>query len=372
MNNNTDTNADTIIDLDPDQVIENNEKSSDTVSASRVNRWGPKRNWLYLGVALLAAALGGGWLYKDILSAYLPSDQMMALTSRVAVLESSNANLREQLTSVDKLAAQLKSDIDIMEAKDAELAGLAGATQTAQTVAAEKLTALEQGLGDTRKALADLASRPVVAADGTAIPVDTAAISVLQQRIDSLEKDVASLKVKPIDETDNRAALSQGLSDLKAKIAAGTGYRDEYERVQRMVPAAAGLDVLQQHAALGLPDAKGLAAELKSLISTLPKPIVPGPVPESEGWWAGIYNSLSDLITIRVEGDVDWPSAASAAAALADSGDLPQAIEQLTKIEGNKPAGIQQWIDRASARLALESATKSVEDAVLRVIAAKG
>lgn len=370
MNNNTDTNTDTIIDLDPDQVIENTEKPSETgMAARRISR---KRNWLYLGVALLAAALGGGWLYRDVLSAYLPSDQMTALTNKVAVLENSNTSLREQLTSVDKLAAQLKSDVDSMEAKDAELASLAEATQTIQSKTAEKLTSLEQTLGETRKSLLDLASRPAVAADGTAVPVDAAAISALQQRVESLEKDVASLKVKPAEAADNRAALSQGLADLKAKIASGTGYRDEYERIQRMVPAASGLDVLQQHAALGLPDAKGLADELKKLISTLPKPIVPGPVPESEGWWAGIYNSLSDLITIKIEGDVDWPTAASAAAALADSGDLPQAIEQMSKIEGEKPAGVQQWIDRANARLALEAATKSVEDAVLRVIAAKG
>jgi hypothetical protein len=367
MNNTSET--DSIIDLDPDQVIENTDNLS---TAAPLKRGMQKRNWLYLGVALLAAALGGGWLYKDVLSAYLPSDQMTALTDKVAVLEGSNATLREQLTNVDKLAAQLKSDVDSMEAKDAELAGLAEATQTVQSKTAEKLTALEQTLGDTKKALADIASRPVVAADGTAVPADAAVISALQLRIDSLEKDVASLKVKPTEATDNRAALSQGLSDLKAKIAAGTGYRDEYERIQRMVPAASGLDVLQQHAALGLPDAKGLADELKTLISTLPKPIVPGPVPESEGWWAGIYNSLSELITIKIEGDVDWPSAASAAAALADSGDLPQAIEQLSKIEGEKPLGVQQWIDRANGRLALEAATKSVEDAVLRVIAAKG
>jgi hypothetical protein len=370
MNNNTDPNTDTIIDLDPDQVIENTEKSSEMGTPTR--RTSRKRNWLYLGVALLAAALGGGWLYKDVLSAYLPSDQMTALTDKIAVLENSNAALREQLTNVDKLAAQLKSDVDVMEAKDAELAGLAEAAQTVQTATAEKLSGLEQGLGDTKKALADLAARPIVAADGTSVPADSAIISALQQRVESLEKDVASLKVKPTEVTDNHAALSQGLSDLKAKIASGTGYRDEYQRIQRMVPAASGLDVLQQHAALGLPDAKGLAAELKMLIGTLPKPIVPGPVPESEGWWAGIYNSLSDLITIKIEGDVDWPSAASAAAALADSGDLPQAIEQLSKIEDEKPVGVQQWIDRANGRLALETAMKSVEDAVLRVIAAKG
>ena len=204
------------------------------------------------------------------------------------------------------------------------------------------------------------------------MPVDASALTALQQRIDTLEKDVASLKAKPMQAPDNTAVLSQSLSDLKAKVAGGTGYRDELERIQRLVPAAAGLDVLQQHAALGLPDAKGLAAELSKGIADLPKPIVPGPVPESEGWWATILDSLSGLVTIKVEGDVDWPTAASAAAALADSGDLPQAMEQLTAVEGVKPPGIQQWLDRAQARLSVEAALKSVEEAVLRVLAAKG
>ncbi len=99
---------------------------------------------------------------------------------------------------------------------------------------------------------------------------------------------------------------------------------------------------------------------------------MPGPVPESEGWWAGILNSLSNLITIRVEGEVDWPSTASAAAAFAESGDLPQAIEHLNAAEGVKPVGVQQWIDRAQARLSVDKALQSVEEAVLRVIAAKG
>ena len=364
MTNNSDTQSDTIIDLDPDQVIESTGKPADPVT-----RKSKKRNWLYLGVALLASALGGGWLYKDVLATYLPSDQMQAMADKVAILEASNSTLREQLSNVDKLATQLKSDVDAMEAKDGELAGFAEASQKVQGAAADKLAALEQSLGETRQSMADMAARPVVTQDGATIVPDFAPLT---RRIDSLEKDVASLKAQPAEAVDNGAALSQGLSDLKAKIAAGTGYRDEYERINRMVPAAAGLEVLQRHAALGLPDAKGLGGELKSLIATLPKPIVPGPVPESQSWWSGIYESLSDLITIRVEGDVDWPTAASAAAALADSGDLPQAIEQLSKIESEKPVGVQQWINRANGRLALEAALKSVEDAVLRVIAAKG
>jgi hypothetical protein len=372
MTNESYSTGDPIIDLDANQVVEEVEgKASETASPS-AKPTQRRRNWLYGAAALLAAAIAGGWIYKDVLSTFLPPAEVKILSDKVAVLDASNGALREKLSAVDKLAAQLKSDVDAIEAKDAELSSVAAANQKSQADAIDKLAALEQAIGETKTTLADLAARPIIAGDGAASPIDTSALTALQQRIESLEKDVASLKVKPAEAADNRAELSQGLSDLKAKIAAGTGFGDAYERINRLVPAAAGLDVLQQHAALGLPTAQGLANELRSLIGTLPKPIIPGPVLESQSWWSGILDSLSDLITIKIEGDVDWPSAASAAAALAESGDVLQAIEQLSKIEGVKPAGVQQWLDRANARLQVEAALKSVEDAVLRVIAAKG
>ncbi len=372
MTHETENKSDTIIDLDADQVVEDVERSATNSTATASIRPSRKRNWLLATVALLAAFAAGGWLYKDMLSVYLPSNQVLAMADKIAVLEGSNTTLRGQLTSVEKLAAQLKSDIDGMEARDAEMSSFAEAAEKSQIQVSDKVSALEQALGETKTAVAKLAARPVVSADGTPAPVDNTAIAALQQRMETLENDVASLKAKPAEAPDNRAALSQGLSDLKAKIAAGTGYLEEYGNLNRMVPAASGLDLLQRHAALGLPNAQGLAAELRGLIGYLPKPIIPGPVPESQSWWSGIYDSLSGLITIRIEGDVDWPSAASAAAALAESGDVPQSIAQLSGIEGVKPGGVQQWIDRANGRLALEAALKSVEEAVLRVIAAKG
>jgi hypothetical protein len=368
------TNEDTpkdgpIIDLDADQVVEDIDKPSESVTQPATHAPTQRRqNWWLAGVALLAGAIGGGYLYKDVLSSYLPNDQTLALSQKLVTLETDNTALKTQLASIEKLSRQLNADLDTLEAKQGTLGS---ATEATQATTAEKLATLEQSIADTRQIVDELAKRPIVAGDGAAT-VDTAAVLALQQRIASLEKDVESLKVKPADVPDNTAALSQNLSDLKAKVASGASYGTELERIQRMVPAAAGLDVLAQHASLGIADSKGLAGELKSLIPSLPKPIIPGPVPESEGWWAAIYDSLSGLITIRIEGDVDWPTAVSAAAAFAEAGDLPQAIDHLGKIEGDKPAGVQQWLERAHARLKVEAALQSVEEAVLRVIAAKG
>jgi hypothetical protein len=359
---------DGIIDLNPEQVIDLNDPPK--AAPPQPSR---RRNWFYSGVALLAAATAGGLIYKDMLSAYFPSDQVLALSDKVAILDASTGSVREQVTSVERLATQLKGDVDSLESSNANLASQIAETQTAQSSALTRMGDVESKILAAQTALDNLAKQPVASPSGSvASGADVALIAALQQRIDALEKDVASLKADPVAGTSDVSQLSQSLADLKAKVAAGTGYGTELERIQRMVPAAAGLDVLAVHAATGIADSKGLATELKALIPDLPKPIIPGPVAESEGWWAGLYRGLSDLITIRVEGDVDWPTAASAAVALAESGDLPQALEQLNAIEAAKPVGLQQWADKATARLQVEAALKTVDEAVLRVIAAKG
>lgn len=366
MSNDTDTKSDTIIDLDADQVIDHEEIIEVQNTAPPVKPKSRKRSWLYGVATLAAAALVGGWIYKDLLSSYFPPDHVQMMSEKIVALEGRNSALRDQLSAVEKLTTQLTSDVDTLEGKEQALSSLAELSKKVDAGAEIKLQSLEKNLADTKQALADLSSRPMLGATGVAVDAS------LLRRMSDLEKDVEALKVKPAEPVDNTAALSQNLSDLKAKISAGTGYRDELDRIQRMVPAAAGLDVLAKHAHSGLPDAKGLSIELKNIIADLPKPVVPGPLPESEGWWAGVYQNLSDLITIKVEGEVDWPNTASAAVAFAESGDLPQAIEHLNAVEAAKPAGLQQWLDRAQSRLLVEKALQSVEEAVLRVIAAKG
>ncbi len=243
---------DTIIDLDADQVIEESSKPDPVEPVVKNAKPSPKRSWLIGTVALLAAAVAGGWAYRDVLSNYMPSDQVQGLSEKIVVLEKQNTDLSEKLRTLDTLSSQLKIDVDAVESKGATLAQLAEKAQKAQSDAAQKLTNLEQLLIETKQELIDLASRPAVSG-GTSV-VDAPVVAVLQQRIASLEKDVASLKATPVEAPDNTAALSQSLSDLKAKVSGGTGFREEFDRVQRMVPAAAGLDVLQQYATLGIPE----------------------------------------------------------------------------------------------------------------------
>ena len=103
---------------------------------------------------------------------------------------------------------------------------------------------------------------------------------------------------------------------------------------------------------------------------SLPQPATPAPA--SDSWTGWLLESLSGIVTIRDIGESDWPLLAEKAAALAESGDLTQAIAIVDAAEGTKPVPLSQWRDQAAARLALEAALVQVSDSVMRQISAAG
>ena len=335
--------------------------------------------------ALILGGLGGGWLYRGVLSSYLPSNEMTALKNQVAALEQNNTDLAAQIAAVKQGADGAAATADSAATAAAQATDAAKAASAQITDVGARLDQADQqgnALQDQLKAArADLdalrksmSSAPAAAAGdvASASPADAAVLAALGQRIDALEKDVASLKSGPgpSPQADATATLSQALSDLKAKVAAGTSFQPEYERIARMVPAASGLDVVAADASEGVPAAAGLAAELRAAIPALPE--AEAPPAEDDSYFGTVMKSLSGIISIRPIGDTDWRQVAEKAAAFADSGDLSQAIAVIDGAEGDKPMALSQWAQRAASRLKLEAAVAQVSEAVLRQIAATG
>ncbi len=329
-------------------------------------------SWRWAAAALVMGLIAGGWFYRDVLSAYLPTDEMTAINARVEALEANGKTVSEQLLSVSQAtdaavqnAAALSGAVAEAKSGLADVTSRAGSFESRLASAETTLTSAKSDLDALRNAVSASG-----AGTGTA---DQAALAAIGQRIEALEKDVASLKsgAGGGDSASLTAALSQALADLKAKVAAGTGFQSEYDRISRMVPAAAGLDVLAAHAAQGLPTAQGLADELRAAIPALPRPEAPASS-SGDSYWDWVWNNLSGIVTIRDIGVTDWPLLAEKCAALAESGDITEAITLLDAAEGDKPPGITQWRDRAAARLRLEAAVAQAGEAVLRQIAALG
>lgn len=328
---------------------------------------------LWIAAALVAGLAAGGWLYRDVLSAYWPTSQTVALSDRLDILEAAARTRDEQIAAVnqkaDEAARGAAAAGDEARASTSALSGLAARldeTDGKMAAAAEALAAARSDLDSLRAAISAGGSN-----GGGAGTIDTAALAALGQRIDTLEKDMASLKAGAGDRSSLTAGLSQALADLKAKIAAGTGFAAEYDRIARMVPAAPGLDVLAAHAAEGLPGAAGLASELTAAIPALPQPEAPAPVDDGS-YWDSFTGLISGIITIREIGEADWPELARKAAGLAETGDLAQAIAVIEQAEGVKPQALNTWRDRAEARIRLEAALNQVAEAVVRQIAALG
>lgn len=330
-----------------------------------------RRSRLGLIAALLLGLAAGLLLYRGVLSNYLPSSQMTALKNQVAALETNTADLNGQLAAV-------RDEAKAAAAAATAAKAAAGEAGQAAAGASEAASGLRQPLDETAQRVAGLAAdvaslRNAIATAGagagTGTGADGAALAALSQRLDALEKDVASLKTSG-GASGQPLALSQALSDLKAKIAAGAPYAAEYDRIARMAPAAPGLDVLAANAAQGLPDAMGLAGELRAAIPDLPKPAIAPP--EDNSYFGMAMKALSGIITIRPIGETDWPQLAEKAAAFAEAGDLTQAIAAIEAGEGDEPPALSQWRERAAARLRLEAALAGVSDAVLRQLAATG
>ncbi len=354
-----------IIDISPDNIV-------DSTSEEKASSPQPKRSRTSLGIVGLvavASAVGGGWLYRDLLSSYLPSDQTQAMAVRVDALEATTKTLSGKLDAVVGFSDEIKSQLGAALSAAEEAKKQTGTLNQDAVGTKKNIAALEKSLAAATATIDELKS--AMRSDGTAQAPAGADSSALASRVDSLEKDVASLKTSTGTAKADTAVLSQSLADLKANVAQGAPYADEIGRIARMVPAAEGLEVLSAQATQGLPNAQGLSAELKNIIATLPKS-EPTPAAPDNSWWGSAVSMMSGLITIKDSGVADWRDIATQCAVLAEQGDLKKAVLTLEQAEGALPVELQKWHDKAVARLALEQAMEKASAAVLREIAAKG
>lgn len=354
----------TVIDLDPDDVTGDTQRSTTEAPPTKLAKPARSRILPAVVAALVIGMVGGGWLYRDYVSSYFPSNEMTALRERVEMIGKSHEQLGGQMQNIDRIVSQLAADMDAMESKTTGLLTSSKEQSDAMADTAQRIASLDATNAELKSLVETLRNQPVASGGAPmALPSD------LSARISALEKDVASLKTEVPGRAD-AAALTQALSDLKAKIESGVGFADEQQRIARMVPAAAGLDTLALHAATGLPAAKLLAGELAALKPSLPIPETTAPAGEP-GYWDSLMAALSSIITIRDAEAVNWQMIADKSIALAEAGDLTQAIAVIDEVEDAKPASLQQWRDRAAARVNLEAALARVSESVGRDLAAR-
>ncbi len=346
-------NHEDIIDIEPKVIGE-----STTSTASR-------KIWLralpFVGLGLLCA-IGGGWLYRDILAGYFPTEQTRSLTSRVAAIEASSKDNQKRVDAVVALTEELKAKLSGAQAASDKSAKLNLETATLVQGSANEITLLKQELEKISSATADVQAR---LASGASTTIGGDIDPALVTRLAQLEKQLnaapaASTVGEIIDQTAN-------LKSLKSQIAQGQAFATILAPLARALPAAPGLDVLGVERA-GLVNAASLAAELDSLRVNLPKPSIQ---PDDSSWWGSFKGVFSKLVRVRGEPSEDWATAAAKASAFAVAGDLDQASSILTKGSTPAPAPLKAWADKAQRRMKLEKALDAFAASLTRAGLAK-
>lgn len=307
-------------------------------------------------IAAIVAALLGAWLYREFGSHLWPPSAMTAMEQRLGTLEASNRTLNEQLVSLSGTFDTLKTD-----------------TARFADDAAKKASGLEMKLGEMDKALNELRQSVATLGSGTQTgTADPAALADLTRRIEQLEQAVSALRdgggVTTPTGAEDFSPLSQALSDLKAKFAAGVAYKEELDRIAVFVPQNDDLTDLQPYATSGIANAQALSAALEALLPGLSGPgSSETATAEASGFWAW----FGTVVKIRDLNTLDWADLARGAAADAKAGDLKAAIARLEEPGGDLPVPVADWRDRARQRLKAEAALAQLAAAVTQIITGK-
>lgn len=312
------------------------------------------------GIGAILAALLGAWLYREFGAQFWPPASISTLEERLGTVEASNRTLSQQLQS-------LGGTFDALKAETAKLAATtAGKEQDLEA----RLADMDKALSELRQSVASLGSNTTGSAP------DPAALADLTQRIEKLEQAVQALResggTAPTTTTTSDgqdfSQLSQALSDLKAKFAAGVPYKEELDRIAVYVPQNPDLADLQSAASSGIANAASLGSALEALVPGLTGPgASDADTADAGGFWAWV----GTVVKVRDLNSLDWADLARAAAGDAKAGDLGAAIARLEEPGGDLPPQVAEWRDRARQSLKAEGAMAQLAAAVAAIIAGK-
>ena len=345
---------DDIIDVEP-QIL-----SDSTINKTPSAMKFRNGKWVAVGLLALACAAGGGWFYRDILSAYLPSNQEQALAARFDALEAASKENVKKVDAIFALTEELRAKIGAAQAAADKSTKQAGTISAEQEVLISKLAEAQLAVDNMKVGFEDLKSRSgsANAAGGAPSATDTA-------RLDKIEHDLAALQAAQPKVVDGNA-MQLALNQVKAKAAAGENFSEELRPLIQQLPTADGLDAVQQEAALNLPSTAQLVSTLNTIISHLPKSAPAQATVKSDGWFSGITSFFSELVIVKDLGPGLVSDAAAKASAFAASGDFQQAADALSKAGDELPADLKDWKEKALRRLRLDAALDRLGASVAR------
>jgi len=289
-----------------------------------------------------------------------PSADLTALTARLDALEKT---LAEQPAAPAPVAAAPSG------ASEAQVAALTS-----------RLAALEQRPAADPAEVTKLSGD--VAAAAQAAGSATQAAEQLQQDVTGVKGEVAALAdtVQKIADAQAQAqSLVLAAGQLGGAVAAGLPFEAELKTARAVAgtdaAVAQALDTLAPLAVRGVPTRTQLADRFGPLADEIVKADLKG---NGATWVDQVTGTLSTLVTVRRQGGGVVGDTAEAITARAEAavheGNLTGAVTELSALTGPAAQAAAGWLADAKARLAAETAGKTLTDRSIALLsaAAKG
>jgi len=397
------------LDLEASEIGDSPPVDDNATNAGREEEAAPasepprRRDVTYVAAGLIAALIGGlalgYWIYE---MATAPNrDALATLDDRVGALEK---RLADNVTRSDEMMASLNG-------LRGEVQRLAAQPRSAPDGGgfAERLTKLEQGMGEQRAVLEDM--RKSLAAQQAAPPAAPSAeaqatVDQLKQRVGEIDAKLAQPPPPPppptvppetaqklddtaqklsdtaqrVEDMDSRlkqaeAAVSApkgpppappagaAFAALLTKVQSGEPYGAALDQMVGQLPDAPGIETLRAASAEGAPTMDELRTALENITMSLNQP----PPPKQEGLFAAMMDRIGSVIRVRRAGALDWPAASAKALEVLKGGSLANAVSILGQ-GTDPPDQIATWLKGARARLQVDEALATLSTAVLRHI----
>ena len=186
------------------------------------------------------------------------------------------------------------------------------------------------------------------------------------QLIAQLDRRISELEDTNPGRAARNAALSLVVTRLAEAADSGRPFAAELAAVKHLAPAMGDFSKVDGFAAEGLPTAAALAAQLQALDSKVRDA---ADADRGGDWFARFLRGMSRLIVITTDADPTGNEPEDRlvrAQRRAESGDIAQAVSELSGLSGAARQTVEPWLMAAGARLALSAAISQITGAILQ------
>jgi hypothetical protein len=322
---------------------------------------------MILGGAVVAV-LGFFAGRSEVLDPYLPE----SLKGAVVDLAPLQEEIAAQQTA---LADQQSALTETTERLESQIAALAAEVEEATQNAAEPpqppegLSALAENLGALAERVEALEARPVPDAPDTENLATTDDVAGLQQALQAQEAELSALAERARRAEENATAEAQkvlaraALMRMSTAVEDGAAFGSELSALEEVAPVEVP-EALRTAASEGVASLAELQADFPPAARAA-LAAARAEVPESEvvGLGGFLRRQLSVRSVVPREGD-DPDAVLSRAEAAVRAGALGDALAELEALPEAARATMQEWIDRAATRQAVQEAAASLANSL--------